>query len=301
MGESSAYAADHALEGAKELLSMAPIKIPAMSDGQFAKWQSLVEERLGTHFPKDQKSRLQSSLSIRMREIECLDFDQYYDQVKDHLSGLGEWLTLVDRLVIGETRFYRDSNAMALAYLVMKSRLKRQPKRALGVWSVGCSSGEESYSLAFLCESLFRELKQEPRYGITGIDVSWGVLSQARAGEYDERKMSGLPKTWKYTFFDNQEDGVFRIVDEVKRRVCFAKQNMRDLAQSPVKEQDLIYCQNVLIYFRKEMRHEILDELGSRLALGGVLIIGAGEALDWKNPRLKRVDDKRALAFQRVS
>lgn len=280
---------------------MSPNKIPAMSDRQFEQWQSLVEERLGTHFPKDQRSRLQSSLSIRMRELECHDYDQYYDQVKEHLSGLGEWIMLVDRLVIGETRFYRDSNAMALAYLVMKSRLKRKTESVLSVWSVGCSSGEESYSLAFLCESLFRELNQKPRYGITGIDVSWGVLSRARNGEYDERKMHGLPKTWKYTFFEDKRDGTFRVNDEIKNRVCFAKQNMRDLSQSPVREQDLIYCQNVLIYFRKEMRHEILDELGARLALGGVLIIGAGEALDWKNPRLKRVDDKRALAFQRVS
>lgn len=271
-----------------------------LSDRQFEDWRSFVEERLGTHFPEDQKSRLQSSLCIRMREIACSDYDAYLHFISDPLEGLGEWLILLDRLVIGETRFYRDSNAMALAYLVLKSRLKRKPERHLSIWSVGCSSGEESYSLAFLCESLFKEVQIEPRYGVTGIDVSWGVLSKGRNAVYEARRMIGLPKAWLNGHFDQQDEDTYRVKEAIRKRVCFSKQNMRDIQYSPVADQDLIYCQNVLIYFRKELRHQILDELGARLALGGVLIIGAGEALEWSHPNLKRVDDKRALAFQRI-
>lgn len=216
------------------------------------------------------------------------------------MTGIGEWIVLLDRLVIGETRFYRDSNAMSLAFLVMKSRLKRKKNSALNIWSVGCSSGEESYSLAFLCETLYREMGIEPKYGITGIDVSWGVLGKGRSALYEHRRMTGLPKTWKDIYFNQIDEKTYQVKDEIKSRVCFAKQNMRDIKLSPVCNQDLIFCQNVLIYFRKELRHEILTELGNRLALGGVLIIGAGEALAWEHPKLKRVDDKRALAFQRV-
>ncbi|KZY68157.1 hypothetical protein A3742_17665 [Oleiphilus sp. HI0071] len=271
-----------------------------MSDRQFESWRAFVEERLGTHFPLDQKSRLQSSLTIRMRELDYSDYDQYLQEVSAPLQGLGEWLVLLDRLVIGETRFYRDSNAMALAFLVMKSRLKRKKDRSLSIWSVGCSSGEETYSLAFLCESLFKEMELEPRYGVTGIDVSWGVLGKGRNGVYEKRRMIGLPKAWSKTYFDQLGEDSFQVKDYVRKHVCFSKQNMRDISQSPLKNQDLIYCQNVLIYFRNELRHKILDELGDRLSLGGVLIIGAGEALNWSHPKLKRVDDKRALAFQRV-
>jgi len=276
------------------------LDIPNMDERQFDSWRLFVEERLGTHFPVDQKSRLQSSLTIRMRELGICDYDAYLQEVSSPLQGLGEWLVLLDRLVIGETRFYRDSNAMALAYLVMKSLLKRKQDRELNIWSVGCSSGEESYSLAFLCESLFQELEKEPRYGVTGIDVSWGVLGKGRNAVYEKRRMVGLPKAWHKNYFDALANDEFQVKDRVRQRVCFAKQNMRDIDQSPVQDQDLIYCQNVLIYFRNELRHQILNELGDRLALGGVLIIGAGEALDWSHPKLKRVDDKRALAFQRV-
>lgn len=275
-------------------------QIPNMDDRQFESWRAFVEERLGTHFPRDQKSRLQSSLTIRMRELGYSDYDQYLQEVSAPLQGLGEWLVLLDRLVIGETRFYRDSNAMALAFLVMKSRLKRKKDRSLSIWSVGCSSGEETYSLAFLCESLFKEMELEPRYGVTGIDVSWGVLGKARNGVYEKRRMAGLPKAWFKTYFEQLGDDTFQVREYVRKHVCFSKQNMRDINQSPLKDQDLIYCQNVLIYFRNELRHKILDELGDRLSLGGVLIIGAGEALNWSHPKLKRVDDKRALAFQRV-
>lgn len=275
-------------------------QIPNMSDRQFESWRAFVEERLGTHFPSDQKSRLQSSLTIRMRELGRNDYDQYLQEVSAPLEGLGEWLVLLDRLVIGETRFYRDSNAMALAFLVMKSRLKRKKDRSLSIWSVGCSSGEETYSLAFLCESLFKEMELEARYGVTGIDVSWGVLGKGRNGIYEKRRMVGLPKAWSKTFFEQINEDTFQVKDFVRKHVCFSKQNMRDINQSPIANQDLIYCQNVLIYFRNELRHKILDELGDRLSLGGVLIIGAGEALNWSHPKLKRVDDKRALAFQRV-
>lgn len=283
-------------------IDMSPhtLDIPNMDDRQFDSWRLFVEERLGTHFPVDQKSRLQSSLTIRMRELGVNDYDTYLQEVSSPLQGLGEWLVLLDRLVIGETRFYRDSNAMALAYLVMKSLLKRKQESGLNIWSVGCSSGEESYSLAFLCESLFQELDKEPIYGVTGIDVSWGVLGKGRNGVYETRRMVGLPKAWRKNYFDALGNDEYRVKSKVRQRVCFAKQNMRDIDQSPVRDQDLIYCQNVLIYFRNELRHQILNELGDRLALGGVLIIGAGEALDWSHPKLKRVDDKRALAFQRV-
>ena len=276
------------------------LTIPDMSDRQFESWRSFVEDRLGTHFPTDQKSRLQSSLTIRMREIGRSDYDHYLQEVSSPLTGIGEWIVLLDRLVIGETRFYRDSNAMSLAFLVMKSRLKRKKNSALNIWSVGCSSGEESYSLAFLCETLYREIGIEPKYGITGIDVSWGVLGKGRSALYEHRRMNGLPKTWKDIYFNQIDEKTYQVKDEIKSRVCFAKQNMRDIKLSPVCNQDLIFCQNVLIYFRKELRHEILMELGNRLALGGVLIIGAGEALAWEHPKLRRVDDKRALAFQRV-
>ncbi|KZZ57800.1 MAG: protein-glutamate O-methyltransferase CheR [Oleiphilaceae bacterium] len=281
-------------------MSQDELIIPNMDDRQFESWRSFVEEKLGTHFPLDQKSRLQSSLTIRMRELGYNDYDHYLQEVSAPLQGLGEWLVLLDRLVIGETRFYRDSNAMALAYLVMKSRLKRKKDRNLAIWSVGCSSGEESYSLAFLCDSLFKEIKCEPKFGVTGIDVSWGVLGKGRHAVYEQRRMTGLPRAWKSTYFTQLAENEFQVKENIRQRVCFAKQNMRDISQSPINNQDLIYCQNVLIYFRNELRHEILNELGDRLALGGVLIIGAGEALDWSHPKLKRVDDKRALAFQRV-
>lgn len=272
-----------------------------LTRAQFDKWQSLLLDRLGLALSFDQCSRLQMSLSIRMREIDCDDIDNYYEQICELPAGLPEWLTLVERLVICETRFYRDAHAMALAYVRLKQQVQENPNKSLAVWSVGCSSGEESYTLAFLCDHLFGEFGKPSRFGVTGVDVSKTAIDMARAGFYDARRVADLPKKWRRNYFETGASGDFKVKSFITQRVCFARQNIVDIGSSPVRQQDLIFCQNVLIYFSKEVRHAILDSLAKRLAPGGCLVIGAGEALEWSHPSVERIKDKRALAYVRTA
>lgn len=271
-------------------------RAPELSDRAFATWQDLLEERLGLQLPEQRRSFLKTSLSIRMRELGFDDYLAYYRYVKSGDAGLVEWNILIDRVTVQETRFFRDPAAFALVKDFLQRRA-REAERPLGLWSVGCSTGEETYSLAMMTADLLRkDGEQRRRFGVTGTDVSRRALDTARAGAYPPRRLETLDTRLIERFFIRDGDR-FRVIDELKDRVCFTRLNVLELARSPMANLDLIYCQNVLIYFRKWRRKEIVTELARRLAPGGMLVLGLGEVVDWKMPELTRVPGERALAY----
>jgi len=270
---------------------------PELSDRAFTTWQDLLEERLGLQLPEQRRSFLKTSLSIRMRELGFDDYLDYYRYVRSGDAGLVEWNILIDRVTVQETRFFRDPAAFALAKDFLQRRT-REGDRPLSLWSVGCSTGEETYSLAMMTFDLLRKEGEQGarRFGVTGTDVSRRALETARAGAYPPRRLENLDSRLVERFFIRENDR-FRINDELKDRVCFTRLNVLELARSPMANLDLIYCQNVLIYFRKWRRKEIVTELARRLAPGGMLVLGLGEVVDWKMPELTRVPGERALAY----
>ncbi|GGX44303.1 CheR family methyltransferase [Saccharospirillum salsuginis] len=270
---------------------------PDLSDRAFTTWQDLLEERLGLQLPEQRRSFLKTSLSIRMRELGFDDYLDYYRYVRSGDAGLVEWNILIDRVTVQETRFFRDPAAFALTKDFLQRRA-REGERPLSLWSVGCSTGEETYSLAMMTFDLLRKEGEQGvrRFGVTGTDVSRRALETARAGAYPSRRLENLDSRLVERFFTRENDR-YRINDELKDRVCFTRLNVLELARSPMANLDLIYCQNVLIYFRKWRRKEIVTELARRLAPGGMLVLGLGEVVDWKMPELTRVPGERALAY----
>ena len=138
---------------------LVPAETAGIEDSLFIKWQELLEDRIGLSLPVHRKVFLQTNLSVRMREIGCVSYEEYFDKVKSGTAGVIEWLILVDRLTVQETWFYRDPDALDLVrnYVLTRPRnlLEKHP---LAVWSVGCSSGEEPYSLAMLLNECFSVL-----------------------------------------------------------------------------------------------------------------------------------------------
>lgn len=269
---------------------------PELSDRAFLTWQELLEERLGLQLPEQRRSFLKTSLAIRMRELGFTDYMDYYRYIRSGDAGLIEWNCLIDRVTVQETRFFRDPAALALTRDFLTRRV-HEVTRPLSIWSVGCSTGEETYSLAMMTADLLRrEFDQVRHFGVTGTDVSSRALETARQGLYPGRRVEMIDNRLIERFFLPQA-GQYRIVPALQERVCFTRLNVLELARSPMKELDLIYCQNMLIYFRKWRRKEIVSELAKRLAKGGMLVLGLGEVVDWKMPELTRVPGERALAY----
>ena len=274
---------------------------PVLTDAQFHQWQALLEERTGMYISYDHRSLLQSNLIIRMREINCDNFDDYFVKVNARPNGVVEWNTLLDRIMVQETRFYRNPESMELFCEYLTQQIRRKSRNeAVNIWSVGCSSGEEPYTLAMLChQMLVKEKRAQSSFGVTATDISLPVLSKAREGIYNARKLIDLDKQLIDQYFEQLSPDIYRVNNELKQKVCFSMANMIDVHKSPLRNMDTIYCQNVLIYFRKELKHVILDNLVERLAPKGLLVIGQGEAVDWHNPHVDRVQNNQTLAFIR--
>jgi len=274
--------------------------LPPLNEVQFQAWQELLEQRTGMFIPYERRSLLQSSLAIRMREINCNDYDEYLQKVQLKPQGVMEWTTLVDRIMVRETRFFRNSESLDLVKRFLKHRVaSKQDGQTLNIWSVGCCTGEEPYSLAIACEEVYLGLQKKPVYAVSGTDISLSSLQIARAGKYKKRQMSNMKPEWIERHFEQLNDDEFVIRPEIQSHVCFSMSNIVDTDKNPLRHLDVIYCQNVLVYFREARKHKVLNSLAERLAPGGLLVIAQGETSNWRNELLQKVDDNLTLAFVR--
>lgn len=274
--------------------------LPDMDEAQFRQWQTLLEHRTGMSLSAERRSFLETNLAIRMREIGCNTYQAYYEKVIAGPESVVEWATLVDRLTVQETRFFRDPDAFKLVsdYLLTRPReqLKRRPLEA---WSVGCSTGEEAYTLAMLMNETMEQLTLPPLFGVTGSDISKPALDKARLAQFNARKLLGVDERLRDRYFRPAERNTVEIIDGLRERVCFTRLNVMDLKHAPMHGMNLIFCQNLLIYFRRWRRREIVRHLAERLAPGGLLVLGQGELTDWQPPGLQRVPSETVLAWIR--
>jgi type IV pilus assembly protein PilK len=271
-----------------------------MSSAEFHDWQALLEERSGMVVTEQRRIFLQANLSSRMREVGVTDYASYYRQVTDGPRGAVEWSTLMDRLTVQETRFFRHPPSFALLSAYMQQRCEsRDVAQPWSLWSVGCASGEETYSLAICAAEALTLDGCDGQYGVIGTDISLSALGRSRDGLYSRRRLEQMDPDLCARYFQPMPDGRFQVTPSLAARVCFARLNVLELNGAPMSDMDVIFCQNLLIYFRRWRRREILNRLVERLAPGGLLVIGAGEVVGWQHPELVPVADSQVLAFTR--
>ena len=273
--------------------------IEPFDDEQSALWHSLIESRIGMVLPEIQRSLFERRVRERMK-LCGLDVMSYYHLVQVHSS---EWQQLVEDLVVHETAFFRHLPS----YELVEQRLPFF-EQEVHIWSVGCSTGEETWSLAMLADT-----HAQHGFSIMASDISESVLSVARKGLYSWRKSEKIPVIYREycvalpstplksvvhaASMTNQD---WHISDRLRERVFFHRFNLMDSADAPFRKLQIIFCQNVLIYFRQFDRRDILDALVQRLDLGGLLVLGPGEMADWDHPAMKRVKYAGTLAYERV-
>lgn len=270
-----------------------------MAAAEFRAWQALLEERTGVVISEQRQAFLQTNLSARMRELGVADYATYFRQVTDGPRGAVEWSTLLDRLTVQETRFFRHRPSFEVLERYLRERLQHGLGSPWEMWSVGCSSGEEPYSLAITAAEVLRDSEHPEHFGVTGTDISLNALRLARDGQFGPRKLEQIDTELGQRYFVAQADGRFKVVADLAARVCCARLNVLELAKAPMSGMDVIFCQNLLIYFRRWRRREILNCLAERLAPGGLLVVGVGEVVGWQHPDLLPVADERVLAFTR--
>ena len=273
---------------------------PELSDRQFDEWSKLLEERTGIQVASQQRVFLQTQISIRMREVGHSSYDQYFRQLTEGVKGKIEWSMLVDRLVVKETSFFRHRPSIDYASRLLQDRINSKTLTdSFDIWSVGCASGEEPYSLAMAINDRFESAGLDPYYGIVATDISLPALNFARVGVYLPRKLEHIKPVELERYFQPAEKGCYLIDEVVRKRVCFTRGNVLNIGEMPAVKMDIIFSQNLLVYFRRWRRREILNAFVERLKPGGVLIIGLGEVVDWEHQRVQRVSDDSLQAYIR--
>jgi len=271
-----------------------------IDDREFADWTMLLEKRLGLFIAPERRSFLISGLRARMREIGCQDYSQYYQYMASGAHHEEEWSLLVDRLTVHETCFFRHESSMRLVRNVVLPEALKCGGR-FTAWSVGCATGEEAYSLAMLMESYCSAQPGTCSYRVIGTDISVPSLRHATAGIYLKRRLSNINELFRNKYCQSVSSLRFSIDERLRENVEFFPLNLRDVARAPFKNLNLIFCQNLLIYYDRARRLQLIDCLAEFLCAGGVLVLGPGEVLKWRHPRMEKLRFDDTLAYRRAA
>lgn len=275
--------------------------LPSLSEEQFVRWGKLFEERTGIQIVFQQKPWLESQIFARMRELNYQEYDDYFAFVSNGVAGKLEWTILADKVAVKETSFFRHRDSLEYVRQYLQQKIfKNALSGSFDVWSVGCSTGEEPYSLAMVINDCFESASLNSYYGVTGMDISQTALATARKARYSKRRMELVKPEEIKRYFIQCADGSYEIVSKLRERVCFSQVNIINARQLPDVKVDVIFCQNLLVYFRRWLRRDLLNALVDRLKPGGLLIVGLGEVVDWEHPNIQRTADDYVQAYLRV-
>jgi chemotaxis methyl-accepting protein methylase len=275
--------------------------LPGMDDAEFSRWVDLLERRTGVVVPPGRKTFLVTGVRSRMRETGHNTYAEYFQDLLGGAKGAIEWATLVDRLTVHQTHFFRHPPSLDLiAKDWLPGFLQANGGSTIHAWSIGCSTGEEAYTLAMVLDDAIERVAPGMLYfGITATDISAPALAVGRAGSYPQPKIDEIPPEFRSRYCEPEDADTFAVRDSLRKRVGFVQFNLMDVDRSPLKRLDLVYCQNVLIYFARERRSALLASLANLLKPGGLLVLGPGEVLGYSNPLLTRLGGPQTLAFRR--
>jgi chemotaxis protein methyltransferase CheR len=244
-----------------------------MSAEAFAELRALIYEHCGILVPEDNVIQLERALTPRLHELELDLYEEYLEVLRTRRAELDE---LAERVALHETYFYRDPDQLdAFRRRILPVLAERG---ALRVWSAGCSTGEEAYTVAMLVVDSGLYTGADVR--IYGSDLSRRALATARSGIYGRGAFRALPPDLKRYFRDAGGDLRQKVRDDVRALVHFGHMNLMDSGTvSILGEVDVVFCRNVLMYFDLPARRRALEAIGRKLGRGGWLLVGHSEAL----------------------
>ena len=255
--------------------------MPELTDAEFNQLSQLVYQHAGIHLPPQKKELVRSRLTKFLRSRRLASFQEYYRQVLDDSSGL-ELINLLDAISTNMTAFWREPKHFEFLgqelLPALRQKCKGQPQWRL--WSAGCSSGEEPYTMAMV---LMNAVQGQELSGVKiyASDINTQVLNQAQRGIYPLARVEPLSQEWRRRYFQkgvNQWEGYVRVKSEVKKLVEFFRFNLME--PFPFKEEfDVIFCRNVMIYFEKATQTELVNKFYNCLKPNGFLFIGHSESL----------------------
>lgn len=274
---------------------------PRLQSEHFHPLRGLLERRIGLEIDPDQAPQLEERLSGRLAQLGFRDFGAYLSFLERGRVESDEELSLVlEALTPAETYFFRNAEQLALLEEAVLPELasRRAKLRRLRLWSAGCSTGEEAYTLAMLLDR--SRLFHDWELSVAGTDLCDSRLRQATQGVYSGGALRAIEPEKLPRWFEKR-DSRWAVTARIRQLTRFQKLNLLHHSSSLFfSEMDVVVCRNVLIYLTSAARDQVLRTLCCRLAAGGYLLLGHSETAGLNPAELGLQADERGLVYRKL-
>lgn len=237
----------------------------------FPEFYTWVEKELGVSLNSYKPTQLNRRIGSLMDRKSIKNLTEYRDLLK---KDRNEREAFLDYVTINVTEFFRNPEFFyALAEIIKKEINPNINNKTMKIWSAGCSLGCEAYSLSML----LNEMSQKRNYSILATDIDLRIIAKAKEGKYGTIEIKSMDKKYLDKYF-LKEDDKYIIDEKIKSKVTFKKQDL--ILDRYDNDFDIIVCRNVLIYFKDEVKNEIIQKFISSLRKGGLLFVGATESIN---------------------
>lgn len=263
-------------------MSMLTGDITELTDREFEKISDLVKNLCGINLHQGKKELVKARLNKRLRALNLSNFDDYIAHIRADASG-DELITMLDAISTNLTSFFRENGHFEhLAQTVLPQIVANRAgaRGRLRIWSAGCSSGEEPYTIAIVLHETIQDLAAWDAK-ILATDLSTKVLAKAVEGVFNADRLRGIPGAIvqrHFTCVQTKPERVFRVQDSLRRLISFARLNLLE-AWPMTGPFDIIFCRNVMIYFDKPTQTRLIDRFWNLLGPAGILYVGHSESL----------------------
>ena len=263
-----------------------------LTPSQFHQLSTFIYQQVGIKMPEVKKTMLESRLQKRLRALSMENFNDYVTYLFSKEGQSKELIHMLDVITTNKTDFFREpAHFEHLTQIVIPEFNRKVNYKPLLIWSAGCSTGEEPYTLAMVLEN---EVNAGiiPSYKIHATDISTNVLEKAIEAIYNLDKISTLPMDIKRKYFLKNKDlnsKTVRIIPELRSRISFERFNFMDETYYSSELYDVIFCRNVIIYFDNQTQEKVIQKLCTRLKPGGFLFLGHSESITNMSVPLKNV------------
>ena len=278
------------------------VEEPDMTQDEFVMIRDFIHEKSGIFFAENKTYLVKNRLIKRMAELGIKSYRDYFYHVK-YDASMKEFHQLMNLITTNETSFYRNEPQLMsfsdeVLSLVVKERQNSRGVKSLRIWSAGCSTGEEPYTLAMI---ILEKLPSLSGWNVEIIanDISEQVLQKARKGEYTGLTLRNVDPARLNRFFTKTGE-LYRINSEVKALVKFSHLNLNDPRKITIHSNfDVIFCRNVMIYFSDDVKKQLVRGFFNALTPGGYFYIGHSETLHGVSKAFKLVYFKNALVYHK--
>jgi len=276
-----------------------------VSDDEFRQLRDFIYAQCGIFIGENRKYLIENRLATRIKELNLTSYSDYYHYLRFDANRRAELSRLFEAVTTNETSFYRNPPQLQVFQDdVLKNTLENLRKlnqKKLRIWSAGCSTGEEPYTIAIILHELLKQEVFAWDIKITANDLSEAVLASARRGIYSEYALRTTPKEIIAKYF-TKEDNLYKLDAKLKHLVSFGQINLNDKLQlTRVERSHIVFCRNVIIYFDDDMKRRVISAFYDNLLPNGALLIGHSESLHNISRAFKPEHHKGTIVYRKTA